>query len=474
MKIINLILFFFFISFILSKNISNDEILKKLNDIITKEESPLLAASLAIIKDNKTLFCNSTGTSRIYENKTSNENTKYRTASISKLFTAIAIWQLVEEGKLDIKKDVSEYLGFTLRNPKFKDINITIQMLLSHTSSVREDGDNANYNIKYNNHIKDFFTENSSIYYDKCYDFDHGPNYFEYINMNYCLLGTIIENVTNERFDKYMINKVLQPLNITGSFNIYEMSNETLDMTGTIYRKLKDGKFNVKGDWVAQMDDFSKGYPKANYSEYVIGTNGALYGPQGNLRISISELTHLVKMFINNGTYNNNTILKKETIDKMLEIIWKYDGKNGNTQDDYDRAYAGGPMIITNEGKNRIHETKNFNFTGHTANAYGLFGGLFFDRVKGYGLVYIGNGISRDLSEYISDYSSFNNWALDFIKLADEVAEFDYPVKENTNGFWIYLITFGIIAILICSCVSAILIYYKKDTSYKNEQLISN
>ena len=179
-------------------------------------------------------------------------------------------------------------------------------------------------------------------------------------------------------------------------------------------------------------------------------------------------------MFINNGTYNNNTILKKETIDKMLEIIWKYDGKNGNTQDDYDRAYAGGPMIITNEGKNRIHETKNFNFTGHTANAYGLFGGLFFDRVKGYGLVYIGNGISRDLSEYISDYSSFNNWALDFIKLADEVAEFDYPVKENTNGFWIYLIAFGIIAILICSCVSAILIYYKKETPYKNEQLIEN
>ena len=66
------------------------------------------------------------------------------------------------------------------------------------------------------------------------------------------------------------------------------------------------------------MDDFTNGYPKANFSEYVIGSNGALFGPMGGLRISISELTHLVYMFLNNGTYNNNIILKPETVDKML------------------------------------------------------------------------------------------------------------------------------------------------------------
>lgn len=156
--------------------------------------------------------------------------------------------------------------------------------------------------------------------------------------MNYCLLGTIIEIVSKERFDLYMINHVLKPLNITGSFNIYEMPENILDETGTLYEKLTEGKFDINGKWTARMDDFTTGYPKVDYSDYKIGTNGALYGPMGSLRISLTELTYLVHMFLNNGTYNNNVILKKETIEKMFKIIWKYDEKsiNGNDLDGYD------------------------------------------------------------------------------------------------------------------------------------------
>ena len=99
-------------------------------------------------------------------------------------------------------------------------------MLLSHTSSIRES--DSNYNIPLGYNISDFFTNGTEIYYDKAYS-EKEPGYFEYVNMNYCLLGTIIENVTNTRFDKYMIENVLKPLNITGSFNIYEMEKEYLD-----------------------------------------------------------------------------------------------------------------------------------------------------------------------------------------------------------------------------------------------------
>ena len=152
--------------------------------------------------------------------------------------------------------------------------------------------------------------------------------FYQYVNMNYCILGTIIENVSKERFDKYMINHVLKPLNITGSFNIYEMDKQVLDEVGTIYRKLTNETFDINGKWTPKMDDFTNGYPIADHSEYIIGTNGALYGPMGSLRISLTELTYLVHMFINNGTYNNNIILKPETVEKMFKIIWKYDEKN--------------------------------------------------------------------------------------------------------------------------------------------------
>ena len=276
---------------------------------------------------------------------------------------------------------------------------------MSHTSSLSErDG---NYNIEYNHHISEFFESKSEIYYNGSYSKTNYPGYYDYININYCLLGTIIENITNERFDLYMKTKVLEPLNITGGFNLDIMPLEVLDEIGTIYKKLTNRSFDINGKWTACMDDFTKGFPKNNYSEYVIGTNGALFGPMGSLRISLTELTHLVYMFLNNGTYNGKVILKPETVEKMFKIIWKYDEnkKNGDTGDGYDYAYAGGPSFITNIGKNRIHRTKNLNFSGHTADAYGLFGGVFFDRIRGYGVVYRGNGVSIDLDKNVYDFA---------------------------------------------------------------------
>ena len=152
-------------------------------------------------------------------------------------------------------------------------------------------------------------------------------------------------------------------------------------------------------------------------------------------------------MFLNNGTYNDNQILKRETVDKMFNIIWKFDKnkQNGNTFDGYDYAYGGGPSIITNLDKNRLHKTKDLNFSGHTADQFGLFGGLFFDRIKGYGLVYRGNGVSRDMYNYMYDFSAYNKWSIDFIQLADDIAQFDYPSndnrkKDNNKSYIIYII----------------------------------
>ena len=191
---------FFLISSTLSSNLKEDEIIKRIESIIGQKDAPLLTGGLAVIKDNKTLFCKSIGKARLNkdgtENKTSDEYIKYRTASISKLFTAIAIWQLEEKGKLNITDEASKYLNFILRNPYFPDTPITIANLLSHTSSIREDG--HNYNIPYNVQISEFFTEGKTYYYNGSYSKEHGPGYYFYMNMNYCILGTIIKNITNK------------------------------------------------------------------------------------------------------------------------------------------------------------------------------------------------------------------------------------------------------------------------------------
>src|SRR5436309_14178644 len=64
-----------------------------------------------------------------------------RVASVSKLVVAIGVMRLVESGKLDLDRDVSAYLGWSLRNPAFADRPITLRMLLSHTGSVHEHDD---------------------------------------------------------------------------------------------------------------------------------------------------------------------------------------------------------------------------------------------------------------------------------------------------------------------------------------------
>src|SRR2546430_4327122 len=64
-----------------------------------------------------------------------------RVASVSKMVTAIGVMELVDQGRLDLNSDVSRWLGWPLRNPNFPDRPISLSMLLSHTSSVREHDD---------------------------------------------------------------------------------------------------------------------------------------------------------------------------------------------------------------------------------------------------------------------------------------------------------------------------------------------
>jgi CubicO group peptidase (beta-lactamase class C family) len=64
-----------------------------------------------------------------------------RIASISKLVTAIGVLRLVDQKRLDLDRDVSDYLGWRLRNPAFPDAAITLRLLLSHRSSLRDDAD---------------------------------------------------------------------------------------------------------------------------------------------------------------------------------------------------------------------------------------------------------------------------------------------------------------------------------------------
>src|SRR5947199_5563867 len=136
-----------------------------------------------------------------------------RVASVSKMVTAIGVMKLVDEGKLDLSSDVSRWLGWPLRNPNYPDRPINMSMLLSHTASIREHDDD--YVIPLGGSIHQTMAD------PRNWDPEHGPgdNYFAYVNLNYPIIGSIIEKVTGERFDIWMRRTILEPIKVDACFN---------------------------------------------------------------------------------------------------------------------------------------------------------------------------------------------------------------------------------------------------------------
>ena len=407
-------------------------LLARMNEIISDPEHPLMAAAVGIVKDRQVLFADMVGRKWLDGTKAT-ADTKYRIASISKLITATGIWQLMEQGLLDPDADASDYVGFKLRNPHHPHTPITVKMLLSHTSSIRDGGIPGSYNIPLGHQISEFFTEGSPCHIPGCWaPAEEAPGvFFAYCNMNYCLLGSVIEHVSGERFDRYMTNHIFAPMGLSCSYNVSAMPREVQAQVGTIYRKLdKDGKQDpTNGSWIPQCDDFSEGYPDADYSGYQIGTNGSLFGPMGSLRISINELCRIMSMFCHGGSYQGVQILKPETLERMFTPVWTYDPeqRNGDTCGNSMFCYGMGPQIITNtDPGDRPVLKQDLPFAGHAAAAYGLFGGMFFDRIRGNGLIYIAAGTGSDWDQYPGAYSSFYGWEEELLTAGAEFAQFPY------------------------------------------------
>lgn len=418
---------------VVSQMTPQEKLITQMKEIISDPEHPILAAAVGVIKNGEIVFSDAVGCKQPGGDPAAGD-TKYRIASISKLITAVGVWQLIEQGLIDPDGDVSQYLGFELKNPHHPHTPITVKMLMSHTSSVREGGDKAGtYNIPYGHPISEFFTEGCVHYNPNCWaPPEQAPGiFFAYCNMNYCLLGSIIENVSGERFDKYMNNHIFAPMGLTCSFHVSDMPQEVRSQVGTLYRKLNEAgeQDPVNGVWTAQCDDFANGYPRKDYSGYIIGTNGSLFGPMGSLRISVNELCQVMLMFCNGGSCHGVQILKYETVDKMFTPVWTYDSarKNGDNYHGLMNCYGMGPHIFTNSGLgDRMVIGQNLPFAGHTAEAYGLVGGMGFDRENGNGIVYFVAGIGSDMTKCAGKYSAFYCWEEALLTAGADFAKFEY------------------------------------------------
>ena len=336
--------------------------------------------------------------------------TLFRFASVSKLVVAIGFMQLVEKGRIGLDEDVSPHLGFTLRNPA-SEHPITARMLLSHTSSIRDTG---GYFLPPEQPIAAFFTSGSDQWHDGShYDMQHPPedNFFQYCNLNYGLLGTLIERLSGQRFDHYMREAVLEPLGLTGGFNPEGLDAATRSQLSVLYR-------SQDGAWVVQADDLpnQSEVVTERYADYEIGSNATAFSPQGGLRISVPGMARIAQLMIHRGELNGVRLLQAATVEEMERTHWRFDPAttNGDTSGGTFLAFGLGVHLFTGQrlanGGDMLAPGVGDGWKGHLGEAYGLLSGMLYHPENREALIYVINGTPYDIGAYPGEYSSFYRW----------------------------------------------------------------
>ncbi len=318
------------------------------------KENPVMGLSVAVVKDNKFIYTHSFGLKDVETNAPLTNENIFRIASISKSFSATAILQLVEAKKVNLDQDVSELIGFKVRNPKFPETIITLRLMLSHLSSIN---DSQGY------FSLDSINPAKSVNWYKCYNSYEPGKRYEYCNFNFNMIGTIIEKVSGERFDAYIQNHILNPLQLYGGYYVNGLDKSKF---ATIYEYQPDA-----AKFVASPNAYA---PRtAEVAAYQMGYSAPIFSPTGGMKISAKDLATYMMMHANYGKYNGVRIISKKS-SKMMQMA---------VSDIAAYGFALETPATIIDGKVMV---------GHTGSAYGLYSAMFFNPQEKFGIVVISNG----------------------------------------------------------------------------------
>ena len=315
-------------------------------NLLVKSGSPP-GLSMVVVKEGKIVYNNAFGYADQPRNIKATPNTVYHWWSMTKIPTAVAIMQLQEQGKVDIDEPVKKYLPwFDVIYPSAQDPVITIRNLLQHISGLP---DTIPAMVGW-------------VYYD-----DETPNQTEivkrqlpkfnklkfkpgskavYSNLNYMVLGAVIESVSGQSYRAYIIQNILQPLDMSHTDFVYTPEMANYEAAGTlpishVYTALlptildprelireRQGKFL----WLNRV------YIDATPSTGLIG--------------SAPDMARLIIAYLNLGSLDGKSILSPESISLLTNtkpidghgLGWfVYESKNEH----YLEHAGGGPGFAT-------------------------------------------------------------------------------------------------------------------------------
>lgn len=268
---------------------------KKITEILSFFPTDEPGGTFLVTQNGKHIASAALGKSNLELNVDNELKSVFNIASVTKPFTAVAIFTLIEKGKISLDDKVSKFiLNFPLEGK-----DITIGHLLSHSSGMEYKNDEAQRN-EFKKAIRNKKGNDATfiIEYFTKEKFDAEPgNKFDYNNVAYQLLGYIIELISEKTFEEYLNEVFFTPLHMKNTF--LESSTKVIKNRATGYDSFNENDYQIRN-----IDSDDSYFYSAGGLMSTVEDLSIWYEALMNYKL-INE--HNLKKLITPGMYNDGT-----------------------------------------------------------------------------------------------------------------------------------------------------------------------
>ncbi len=277
------------------------------NPAVETAAEQLLAAgaagfSMALIDDNGIYWSAAHGYADLEQQRPMSIDTLMNIASISKTLTGTSLMMLVEEGKLDLDRDVNEYLPFKVTHPGHPELPITTRQLLTHSSAI-VDRDaiyfsetvyfpGADNPIGLGDFVQAYLSPAGRFYDSENFASYPPGSERQYSNVAYGLAGYLVEVLSGKPLNRFSAEKIFKPLG--------------MNSTGWMLA-------DIDTDQHAKLYEWS-GEEKTPVEWYGLAT-----WPDGGVRTSVRDLSRFFAAMIGGGELDGTRIMQKATVKAMFQ-----------------------------------------------------------------------------------------------------------------------------------------------------------
>lgn len=276
-----------------------------LQNTVASYKVPGLA--IAFVSDNEIIY--TSGYGEASPGVEVEPNTPFLLGSTTKMFTALGVMRLVEQGKVELDSPVKRYLPeFSLAIPESED-HITVRHLLNHTSGLSDKGMPGTT-------MGEESLEKELISLRQCIPDSAPGERYVYFNVNYRLLGLIIERVSGMKYGEFLSKEIFRPLSMTSTFAGPEGVKELAVGHGQFFG------FPVQGKQIFRPGAVSSGYLVSNTSDiarFLIAELKAGSGKSGILNPETVKSTWIPPGGANDG-YAMGWLVANDSVNEQVLI----------------------------------------------------------------------------------------------------------------------------------------------------------